>query len=127
MQYEASYSEWVSFVCLKLYMFSLKEMGGLGKSERPWTISYVVPVELHLTVSLRGPYTGQQDGHQLEQEYVPDIMYKDGCFANLQCRREYDREYRRRRAATETPLKRRKQNWSAGANAIEHVACMQSK
>ncbi len=31
------------------------------------------------------------------------IMYKDGRFANLQRRREYDLEYRRRRAATETP------------------------
>ncbi len=30
-------------------------------------------------------------------------MYKDGRFANLQRRRGYDREYRRRRAATETP------------------------
>ncbi len=48
-------------------------------------------------------------------------MYKDGRFANLQRRREYDREYRKRRAATETPQEKETPNftWSIQFLAVE--------
>ncbi len=56
-------------------------------------------------------------------------MYKDGRFANLQRQREYDREYRRRRAATETPQEKetKLECWSQRDRESTSRACMQSK